>query len=86
LGIATAGPTTTTEILSFTDTTTAGGAGGFEIALQGISTAIDTDVIKFVTTPAPGATALTWVVTCTKGNGTGTTAIPTLLNKAFSCP
>ncbi len=86
LGINAAGPNTTTEIASFTDATVAGGAGGFTIALQGISTAIDTDTVTFLTTPAAGATALTWVVTCTKGAGAGTTALPNaLLSKAFGC-
>ena len=79
LGIATAGPTLTTEIASFADTGSTLTAGQFVITLRGIAAApaVDTSTVTFTTTPAAGATVLTWVVTCSLSH--------TLMQKAFGC-
>ena len=82
LGIANTGPSTTTEIASFADATTAGAAGGFTITLTNqVSTALTGATITFTTLPAPGQTATIWNVTCVP-----TGATQPLLAKAFGCP
>jgi type IV pilus assembly protein PilA len=84
LGLSTGGPTVTTEIASFADASTAT-AGGFTITLQpatggtapAISSTLAGATITFLTTPTVGATALTWVVTCSVKDA--------MTIKAFGC-
>jgi type IV pilus assembly protein PilA len=74
-------PSTTTEISDIVDATTATG-GGFTITLNAISADIPlTTKVTFLTNAAPGATSMSWTVTCT-GNKTGAAA---MMTKAFGC-
>jgi type IV pilus assembly protein PilA len=79
LGLASTGPTLTTEISAISDITASTTKGGFQITLANIAAtpAINTSTVKFETSPAVGATALKWDTACSLSDK--------MLTKAFGC-
>ena len=79
LGIATAGPTTTSEINTYS---VAASTGNITVTTTAISTSVPSgSTITFAPTFAVGATGVSWTVTCSP---TGATYAP--MNKVFGCP